>query len=99
MRPSLATERSRSTLFPPRPDSATRWPRTRPSSQQYVQVRCKFLTFDHQDSTNSPASVWDLLAHPELGDVRDRPYTERRAHKAGLPTGRRSPRTAVLRVR
>jgi ATP-dependent DNA ligase len=28
-----------------------------------------------------PASyaVWDLLAHPELGDVRSRPYTERRA--------------------
>lgn len=28
-----------------------------------------------------PASyaVWDVLAHPELGDVRGRPYTERRA--------------------
>ncbi|MFI9781076.1 DNA ligase [Streptomyces sp. NPDC051956] len=28
-----------------------------------------------------PASyaVWDLLAHPKLGDVRSRPYTERRA--------------------
>ncbi|MGW8688101.1 ATP-dependent DNA ligase [Streptomyces sp. NPDC055817] len=28
-----------------------------------------------------PASLptWDLLAHPELGDVRGRPYTERRA--------------------
>ncbi|MFC9534292.1 hypothetical protein ACFT38_27655 [Streptomyces sp. NPDC056975] len=28
-----------------------------------------------------PASyaVWDLLAHPELGDVRSHPYTERRA--------------------
>lgn len=28
-----------------------------------------------------PASytVWDLLAHPELGDVRSRPYTEWRA--------------------
>ncbi|MFF1359641.1 hypothetical protein [Streptomyces sp. NPDC058297] len=23
--------------------------------------------------------MWDLLAHPELGDVRSRPYTERRA--------------------
>ncbi|MFC9499838.1 hypothetical protein [Streptomyces sp. NPDC056982] len=31
------------------------------------------------DSTNPRASVWDLLSHPELGDVRSRPYTERRA--------------------
>ncbi|WP_442816916.1 ATP-dependent DNA ligase [Streptomyces sp. NBC_01445] len=32
-----------------------------------------------RESTNPCASVWDLLAHPELGDVRSRPYTERRA--------------------
>ncbi|MFC9618090.1 hypothetical protein [Streptomyces sp. NPDC056938] len=26
----------------------------------------------------SYATVWDVLAYPELGDVRSRPYTERR---------------------
>ncbi|MFD7205295.1 hypothetical protein [Streptomyces sp. NPDC059893] len=31
------------------------------------------------ESWNPLVSVWDLLAHPALGDVRSRPYTERRA--------------------
>ncbi|WP_326771329.1 hypothetical protein [Streptomyces sp. NBC_01445] len=52
---------------------------TRPPSQQDAEVQCKFDSFALQDSANPRASVWDLLAHPELGDVCSRPYTERRA--------------------
>ncbi|MFD9302191.1 hypothetical protein ACFWCB_05750 [Streptomyces sp. NPDC060048] len=30
------------------------------------------------DSANPRASAFDLIAHPELGGVRGRPYVERR---------------------
>ncbi|MFF8934756.1 ATP-dependent DNA ligase [Streptomyces paradoxus] len=44
----------------------------------------KFPQLSPQDSGNPRASVWDVLLHPEHGDVRARPYDDRRALLVGL---------------
>ncbi|MFE5534806.1 ATP-dependent DNA ligase [Streptomyces sp. NPDC056492] len=38
----------------------------------------EFRAFELQECANPRASAFDLLAHPDLGDVRGRPYVERR---------------------
>ncbi|MFE2192765.1 ATP-dependent DNA ligase [Streptomyces olivaceus] len=70
--------------------------RTHPHPRAYLATTCGFSSRPLQESANPRASVWDVLSLP-TGDVRGRPYEERRALMldmvAGLPEG--SPIQAV----
>ncbi|MFC9679024.1 ATP-dependent DNA ligase [Streptomyces sp. NPDC056948] len=53
--------------------------RTRTPLPPRAATTVRFKTQGIQDSANSRASVWDILLHPEHGDVRTLQYDERRA--------------------